>query len=89
MAKPGLDDEIHLVEQIGRQAFALDGRGMKGGIDAGALDSLFAGLTRQAGTFVGQQAMQGLVVAVVDDGVGEIAPLGFPAGEMIGGDLQQ
>ena len=25
----------------------------------------------------------------VDDGVGEIAPLGFPAGEMIGGDLQQ
>ena len=70
MAQPGLDDEIHVVQQIGREALAFDGGGVKIRIALGAFHGGLGRRARQLGAVVAQQDAQGPVVAALDDDFG-------------------
>ena len=70
LTQAGLDDEIHLVEQVRRQAGTLDGGGVQGRVDLGPLDCGLGGRARQLGAVVAQQEAQGFVVATLDNDVG-------------------
>ena len=52
------------------QTLALDRGGVQGRVGLGALDGGFGGGARQLGAVVAQQGVQGVVVAVLDDDVG-------------------
>ena len=67
LAQPGLDHEIHLVQQIDGQGASFDCGLVQSRIGQGALDRLFRRIARQLRALVAQQHAQGVVVAARDD----------------------
>ncbi len=71
VAQPGLDHEIHLVQQVQRQVGALDDGGVQGGVFHRPVHDHLVGLPGHLRPVIGQQGLQGVVVAALDNGLGE------------------
>lgn len=71
--KPGLDHEVHLVQQVDGQAVPVDHRLMERRVGGGAIDDRLVRLARQDRALVAEQNAQRLIIATRDDRVGNQA----------------